>query len=552
MGLFFLVLLIHFFLFSRLFDTIYVDSMLNVYQNELFQATRNFTGGNERLSNAELREYTSQTRSPVLVFDQNHRLSDGEFFRSLGVISVREADGNVVYLPINYFYSLTDYPRLSVAQRVQVLAVPLGDSVFYEPLIIATEGRAFTNIDSLMKYRDHARNFSGIVEHTRYLQPGQDVFTYYADKIYDQVKDILIMRLGIEEYLERISNEPVIDRFGNEYRLFTERLSYGENTWYFVSLRRILFTGQEISYLRVLFFGIYAVLGVLLVISAILMSRYISKPLRYLSEMTEKISSLDFTQSVKIRRSDELGQLADNVNAMSHSLEQALESTRKNEQRMKVLLANLAHEFKTPLGLIQMYTEMFEKGLFDDDPDAYYCKLETEVVSLTRMVNDVIELSRLQSGVWKVEMGVWQLNDIINSVLDTFEANIRQGGYKLELRLKEVEVQADARRISQVLSNLINNALIYTDERKYLILSVMDASEYAEICIYNGGSLSETDRERIWERYYSTDSQVPARLPSGGIGLDIVRSILDAHHSKYGVRQEDGMVCFHFTLKKAD
>lgn len=559
-ALFFFVILFHALVFSQLFDSIYLNSMLATYQKEFFQATCAFSNGDVDSAHASLREYTAKTGSPVLTFDQNYQFCDKDFFRYLGIATVRDSEGTIYHFPINYLYSLIDFPILSISQQVSIRAIPLGESSYYEPILLATGDRAYTNGSSAIKYQGRQsdtdsldiRYIEGQVESVHYVQSDENSFANYAVMLYDQMKDCLVLREDIGEYLSEISGKSVFDEYGNEYRIFTERVTDGDTTRYFVSIRHLFFTGQEKEYLSTLFVGIYAVLGVLLLLSAAMLSHYISRHLSYLSHITQKIGSLDFSETAKIPVNNEFGKLAENITSMSKDLGHALENSTKNELQMKSTLADIAHEFKTPLGLIQMYTDMFESGVFDD-PAVYYSKMEAEISGLTQMVNDIIELSKLQSGSRKMEIGVWHLGDIISSVLESYQAQLVQGSYTLETDIPEIDVKADARRIGQVLSNLLSNALKYTDEKRHIKIFVRSETPgFVEVAICNGGYLSELDQKRIWERYYSTNSTGIARLPSDGMGLDIVRNILTAHNSQYGVRMEGDDVCFYFTLEKAE
>ncbi len=111
---------------------------------------------------------------------------------------------------------------------------------------------------------------------------------------------------------------------------------------------------------------------------------------------------------------------------------------------------------------------------------------------------------------------------------------------------------ADGRRIEQVLTNLISNAVKYSGEKKYIEVSVTPGKDTVMVSICNNGYVSEQDLNRIWERYYRAAEDKTVRLPSEGIGLEIVRSILLMHNSDFGVRQEADQICFYFTLQLTD
>ena len=127
------------------------------------------------------------------------------------------------------------------------------------------------------------------------------------------------------------------------------------------------------------------------------------------------------------------------------------------------------------------------------------------------------------------------------------EKRLQSSGFQLKTEIEDAIVAADEHRIGQVLTNFLTNAVKYGDNNIIEITSRVDGRRLV-VSIGNSGYISDEDLEKIWNRAYSTEQLSRARLPSQGIGLDIVKKILHAHGSEYGVRQENGMVYFQFTL----
>ena len=138
---------------------------------------------------------------------------------------------------------------------------------------------------------------------------------------------------------------------------------------------------------------------------------------------------------------------------------------------------------------------------------------------------------------------------MVQMTMDKFQERFVNGGYSVNSSADDVTVLMDPRRIEQVLTNLLSNALKYTSGEKHIEVYTELADSNIIIWVCNSGELTETDRERIWDRYYKRDSAKLSLLPSDGIGLDIVKTILKAHDSRYGVMQSGGMVRFYFSLK---
>ena len=277
--------------------------------------------------------------------------------------------------------------------------------------------------------------------------------------------------------------------------------------------------------------------------------------------MTEKIANLDFSEHVASKGQDELAHLAANINCMSDSLESALSElkssnqelekastlSKENEERMKRLLADLAHEFKTPLGVIAGFSDVLISGINEESPEHYLEIMKSEVAGLIELVNETIELTKLQSGYWSIHIEEHSFAQILTTVVRKFEKRLQSSGFQLKTEIEDAIVAADEHRIGQVLTNFLTNAVKYGDNNIIEITSRVDGRRLV-VSIGNSGYISDEDLGKIWNRAYSTEQLSRARLPSQGIGLDIVKKILHAHGSEYGVRQENGMVYFQFTL----
>lgn len=557
--LFILVLLVHYFIFSLYFNRLYLNSMISDFQKDLRQSVQDFPGGGASSSNEALKAYTARTGSPVLVFTDNHQIADRELMALLGSVTLRLERHGTVQVPVSYLgtYNPGELQALTLAKTLKLIAVPLGNGSYCEPLILVDDGRSFTNGPSVLRYKIEAPHASiiedsGVITQVQPLRLSEGGSARTAAILYDQVKDCLIRKLEIEPYLSNVCAEPYVDSAGSEYRLFSERVVRGDTHYYFVSIRRILFTGQERVYISQLFVVIYCVLAVLLTGSAIILAQYVSRPLIQLSAVTQKISNLDFSEQAKVQGNDELARLAGNINSMAKSLEHELNASKENESRIRALLADLAHEFKTPLGILSFYTELFEKGAYREDPQQYYAVVESEIGKLTTMVNEAIELSKLQSGGWRIQLEPYRFEDILQESLDLFSVRLHNDGFVLETDCADVVVEVDPKRISQVLSNFISNAYKYSDERRRIEIQTMVEGDTLMVYVGNSGDLSDSEKERIWERYYSKAENIKAHLPSNGIGLSIAKSILDSHDSNYGVQQRDGMVYFFFSLRILD
>ena len=565
-GALLVILLLQWTLLSGAFNQLYYRSILSTMQRELSEAVQQYRAGGENRADRALNEYSLKTGSSVMVIDENYEFGDLDFLSRLTVMSVALKQGDVVNIPIDYLSGLS--PRalqsLSVGGSVDVKLVQVGNTAYYEPLTLVIGEAPYTNGPSMREYTvvnpDVEKiNASGTVLY-RDLPQTSGTQAHRAGLVYDAVKDCLIAKTDIETYLEHMVSAPVYAD-GAEYRFLYETRVIDGMKYYFVTVQNVVVTGFEKAYLNQYFLAIYIFIGILLLCTAYFIAHRISKPIRHISRVTEKIANLDFSEHVASKGQDELAHLAANINCMSASLESALSElkssnqelekastlSKENEERMKRLLADLAHEFKTPLGVIAGFSDVLISGINEEPPEHYLEIMKSEVAGLIELVNETIELTKLQSGYWSIHIEEHSFAQILTTVVRKFEKRLQSSGFQLKTEIEDAIVAADEHRIGQVLTNFLTNAVKYGDNNIIEITSRVDGRRLV-VSIGNSGYISDEDLEKIWNRAYSTEQLSRARLPSQGIGLDIVKKILHAHGSEYGVRRENGMVYFQFTL----
>jgi signal transduction histidine kinase len=518
-AVFLAVLLVQQFLSGRFYEDLYLRNIIASQQDELDTAAMSYLGGDASSVSVAISDYTTKTDAPVLVITEDHRIGDRRFFSYFNILGAALVGSGGVKIRVLSDDLEVNGPddqvsELGLKRRVHIRALQLGDSDLYEPLIVSVSVTTYTNRASVRRYKTDATvgefNDYAHIDSVSHTLPSETKLL--AAVLYGQVKDCLIRRSPVGEYLEELTGR-TISEGGSDYRIYSaERTILGER-YYLVSIRPVTFSGLDRSFMNRFFLILYALLAVLLIAAAWWLSRYVSQ-----------ISELEVTT----------------------------EKAKADEKRMKALLNDLAHEFKTPLFVISSYTEALEAGLPGEDRTKYYSIIDGEINKLSDMVSEVIELSNLESGRWQVEIGEGDLREVVSSTVEKFEKRFTEGGYDVSVDVPDAAVLMDPRRIEQVISNFLSNAIKYSGPKKKIEIFT-EQKEPGRIFVYvgNSGEVSEEDRERIWDRYYGSGNAQNTRLPSAGIGLDIVRNILQAHGSEHGVVQRGDMLCFYFSLKLA-
>jgi len=307
---------------------------------------------------------------------------------------------------------------------------------------------------------------------------------------------------------------------------------------------------------------IVSILLAVAMVIVIFLSKGMTKPIIQLSSMTKKISELDFTESYEGNSNDEIGLLGENINTMSHALENALselktannqlkldiEEKEKNVQMRKTLIANISHELKTPIALVMSYSEGLSENfeLNKDKKEYYLSVISKEAEHMDALVRDLLDLTELEYDAFQLDLNKLDLSSLIDEIIDRYAYLIKEKRVRVELDKEDIiEVTADKKRLEQAVTNLILNAIEYTTEEGLIKIKVQNN----RVSIYNSGShIPESDLERIWTSFYKSKKLKDRRIGGSGIGLSIVRAIIDKHQGAYGAHNEENGVTFWFEL----
>ena len=293
------------------------------------------------------------------------------------------------------------------------------------------------------------------------------------------------------------------------------------------------------------------------IIAAFVVSTYITRPIKQLSNIAEKMSEMDFNARYEGSDKGEIGLLGKSMNNMSEKLEQNIAELKKanlelkkdidKKEKLEIMrtdfLSNVSHELKTPIALIQGYAEGLKEGI-TDDPESmeFYCDvIMDEANKMNTMVKRLLTLNQIEFGNDEPEMERFDINELIASVAD---ANAIRAGQKnmsivFDNRNEHNFVWADEYKTEEVLTNYISNALNHCDGKRAIEVRTEKSENGGTITVtvYNSGkNIADEDLERIWEKFYKTDKARTREYGGNGIGLSIVKAIMDSMGQEYGVR----------------
>lgn len=277
---------------------------------------------------------------------------------------------------------------------------------------------------------------------------------------------------------------------------------------------------------------ITGIIFVLASVVAFLIARELSRPLLKLEKATQQIAEGQFEIVTGIKRRDEIGQLARNIEEMGHSLGQI-------DQLRRDLIGNLSHELRTPLSVIKGYSETMI-DVTGDDPVKRNKQLNLiieETNRLTDMIQDIMDLSRLQSGQMALDRDAFDLVEVMQQIKLKFEI------FTVVELVSDTEmaiVSADRSKIIQVLTNLTSNAIHHSQAvgengTKVVMKLISSERDYRVEIIDYGKGIPLEEQSKIWDRFYQIESREDGKPSGSGVGLAIVKGILEAHQFNYGV-----------------
>ena len=296
--------------------------------------------------------------------------------------------------------------------------------------------------------------------------------------------------------------------------------------------------GQAKGALRGVTIGFFAagLLGVLLaLLLSIFLANRISKPLSELTDATTSIAEGDYARRVYVSGEREVEELADAFNTLSESLE-------RNEELRKNMVADIAHELRNPLATIRAQLEALEDGVIEADKSAIDSLME-DTVLLTRLVEDLQQLSIVEAGQLKLDLVPVEPGGTVRGVASRFEQEFSQKGISLQLDVAGglPQVEADQLRLAQVLGNLVKNSLLHTPDGGEI--TVRAASSEGEVVFSvadTGSGINEEELPMIFERFYRTDRSRARATGGAGLGLSIARSLVEAHGGRIRAESERG------------
>ncbi len=289
-----------------------------------------------------------------------------------------------------------------------------------------------------------------------------------------------------------------------------------------------------VSTLKYQFISIGAGMVLMALMLAAILSKVITKPFVKMNDAAKKLARGNYDADFSGRGYREIDELAMTLNYASCEL-------AKTDTLQKELISNISHDLRTPLTMIKGYSEVMRDIPGENTPENVQVIID-ETARLSDLVNDMLDLSKIQSGTRRPSFEEFSITQTVRDTLQRYEKLIMQDGYRIDfINDCEADIYADRVMVLQVIYNLINNAINYTGEDKYVKVEQRTTETHVRISVSDTGEgIRKEDIGAIWERYYRVDKVHKRATIGTGLGLSIVKGILEAHGAEFGVESVYG------------
>ena len=266
-------------------------------------------------------------------------------------------------------------------------------------------------------------------------------------------------------------------------------------------------------------------------------SRRITSPILRLTEISQRMTHLDFEARYEGKAHNEIALLGENI------------------EMRREFLSNVSHELKTPIALIQGYAEGLQEGLCEDaESRQFYCEVIVDEASrMNEMVKKLLALNELESGRDQVVMERFDITALIRNYLQSAQILASQNGIEVNFCQEQpVYVWGDEFRTEEAFTNYFSNAVHHCSKEKRIEIRVVNREKHARISVFNTGEpIPEEALPHLWEKFYKVDKARTREYGGSGIGLSIVRAVMESMNQNYGVINYENGVCFWFELELA-
>lgn len=295
------------------------------------------------------------------------------------------------------------------------------------------------------------------------------------------------------------------------------------------------------------------VTGIVLMLSFVIgfyISKKLSNPITALNKSAKRLANGDYNV-IFDNESD-----IEEIDELANTLNSARDALSKNDELRRELMANVSHDLKTPLTMIKAYAEMVRDISYKDKKkrEENLNTIVEEVDRLNLLVGDILDLSSMQSSITTLNKEKFDLIELVNTILNRYKIYTVTENYIFNFTTNKdkIIINADKKKMEQVIYNLVNNAINYTGEDNTVTIKITDNRKNIKVEIIDTGKgIKKEDLDKIWDKYYKSSKKHKRNMIGTGLGLSIVKNIFVLHDYEYGVLSKKNIGSnFYFYIKK--
>lgn len=415
-------------------------------------------------------------------------------------------------------------------------------------------------MDSLIDYGRNQGIHIGIFnEDGQLLYRNLDESPSILGIVYEQV---LLEGLLINPIEDAITIE-FMDEFNSlDYLVIAKGMNYNDDYYYVIGMVSLQSIRDIMTIVQKIFFIILIVVILVAIVVTFVISKTITNPLIHLKDITSKLAKQDFSSRCEVASRDEIYELSNNINIMSDRLEASLNELEQdimNKDRLekfrKQFIADISHELKTPITIAKGISEGLIDGVYEEK-EAHYKTVLEELDRMDRLVYDLLEVSKLDVGEETLDVGAFQLSDVVLKVHNQLKALANEKDMLVTFNLDEAFCSADEKKVEKVIRNLYTNAVNYSKKSGFIDIHIKNKMSKLLLSIENGPAhIPNEELDYITSPFYRIEKSRSKSHGGTGLGLYIVKSIVEKHDSRLNIVNTDKGVSISFeldTISKGD
>ncbi len=404
------------------------------------------------------------------------------------------------------------------------------------PIFLKVYSKNYNNVISKSDYQEH--------QAYRYYKKAYENGGTYMDTttLESDLRELEEFRNIVETPYEKTSQEETMSAYSPqriEYRyenlVYAEIIPVDDSTEYFMLINTTITpVSSVVDTLRIQLIIVSTIVFLIAIGLSLYSAKRISRPLSEMNKSAKELAKQNYDVEFNSSGYLEVKELNDTLNYTRKELS-------KVEQLRRELIANISHDLRTPLTMIKGYGEVMRDLPGENTPENVQIIID-EASRLSTLVTDLLDLSKLQAGALTLDADTFCLTDSIKNIFKRYSKLKEQDGYNIVFESnQDVLVYGDELKMSQVVYNLMNNAINYVGEDKTVIVKQIVSGKKVRIeVIDHGAGIPKDKLDYIWDRYYKVDKLHKSAVIGTGLGLSIVKNILDLHNATYGVMSEEG------------